>query len=117
MDYMTRLIDRLEAERLRRGLNKSEMSRKLGCASPSVYTNWIARGSIPKEYLGGVADMLGDTVPDVVADEVSASDSYDLSFFAYLSEEDKNKALELLLPSLGPESKALALSILLKDRN
>lgn len=53
------LIQRIEAYRKGNRITKAEMSRILGAESPNQYHNWVARGSVPKEYIDACLRVLG----------------------------------------------------------
>tara|TARA_R110000851_G_scaffold225597_1_gene378399 strand:- start:148 stop:456 length:309 start_codon:yes stop_codon:yes gene_type:complete len=55
---MDELIKMLEEWRVERGISKTDMAHKLGTTAPQNYTNWIGRGSLPKEFYGKAVEIL-----------------------------------------------------------
>lgn len=53
------LIERIELYRVASRIKKAEMSRILGAESPNQYHNWVARGTVPKEYIDACLRVLG----------------------------------------------------------
>lgn len=108
MDYSHGIMDRLEAFRLERRWSKAEIARRLKLKNRQNYQHWLDRDSLPKDYWGAVAELLGDNAP--------APEKYEDSVFSRLSDEAKAEVLRELLPTLSAEGKAIALELLLSHK-
>ena len=112
MDYMTHVIDRLEAWRIANGLNKTEMAKLIGANSSQQYTNWVGRNSLPKEFFRRAADILGDNASEVApAGPVEVPTlPYKGSVFSHLTDEQKMKAALSLIDSMSDKERAAILA-------
>ena len=95
-------IDALEKWRIDHGLSKTEMAARMGCNSPQQYGNWVARGSLPKDYFERADRLLG------------VKTEYRDSAFSTLTPEQKRKAVRSLLSSLDSDERAWALAFLIE---
>ena len=93
MNEIKTISDRIELRIKQIGTTKAKIARKIGVNSPQTFSNWIARNSVPKEYLISLSEVLGvqfkwlqfgigavnsniagleDSVDDIATDEVLA---------------------------------------------
>ncbi len=113
MDYMTHVMDRLEAWRVTNGLKKTEMSKLLGANTSQQYGNWVTRNSLPKEFFRRAADILGDAPSEVAPNGPPGGDQR----IKKLPSPERVLAVKLLLDSLESDEKTEILIYLLSDKD
>ena len=126
---MDKLIDGLEDWRASRGMSKASMARLIGAASSQVYTNWVNRDSLPKEYYAiAMAILETDSIRDAMkaarvaelkterALKAKRPETGDISeMLDKLAEDAKLEAFAAICRQLSPQD-ALRLARLLLDR-
>ena len=68
-----KILEDLEVWRDRHGLSKTAVAKLFGLKSMQAYKNWLARGSIPKDYLSKVGAILFSAGPSDAAKRIKAS--------------------------------------------
>lgn len=126
---MDKLIDALEDWRAARGMSKASMARLVGANSSQVYTNWVNRDSLPKEYYAVAMAILNtDSIRDATraartaelkterALKKESAESLDVTeMLTKLGEDAKLEAFAAICRQLSPQD-ALKLARLLLDR-
>ena len=108
---MKDVMVKLEEWRESRGLNKTEMARRIGANSSQQYTNWISRNSLPKEFFGVATSILGEDSSGL--DSPEATPSYKESLFSQLSDRQKMKVMESLIDEISDKDRARLLAKLI----
>ena len=104
------LLQALEDWRLENGYSKSDVARMLKCKSPQTYTNWLARGSLPKDYFYAASALIGK---ESMAVQPPTDDSDIASMLAELGDTAKVEAFSAICRQLSPrDSLRLALILL-----
>lgn len=107
---MDLLLQALEDWRVQNGYSKTDVARMLKCKSPQTYTNWLSRGSLPKDYIYSASALIGKDAPirPPVGDDSDIAD-----MLAELGETAKLEAFSAICGQLSPrDSLKLALILL-----
>lgn len=90
-------MEKLEAYREYEGLSQREMAKAFGLSSAQVYSQWVARDSLPKKHRARARRIL---------EEGLYGDDYDGGLWQHMSEQDRVDACKAILLTLTGEARA-----------